>query len=302
MTTDTQTQTATNGAAAPQTAVAVRENTQIGLTTSSGFELAQRAAKALSASTLVPKEYQNNLPNCLVALNMANRIGADPLMVMQNLYVVHGRPGWSSQFLIGTFNTCGRFSAMRFEFRSEQGKDDWGCRAWAIEKETGEKIYGSWVDIALAKKEGWSTKSGSKWQTMPQQMLMYRAASFFVRVYAPELAQGLQTREENEDVLLDATHNGGGTYEVTESGMPSVIQTLNEKLHGEKPPVIDAETGEVVDDPRTLPDGSKVPETHPDRPVGPKPTKRPGQKSCQTCVGSGVVYDGDTKGPCPDCQ
>jgi hypothetical protein len=270
MTTETATQTQAPAIAAPQQALVKAPETQLGLTTSGGFELAQRAAKALSMSTLVPKEFQNNLPNCLVALNMANRIGADPLMVMQNLYVVHGRPGWSAQFLIGTFNTCGRFSAMRFEFKSEQGKDDWGCRAWAIEKETGEKILGSWVDIALAKKEGWEGKSGSKWKTMPQQMMMYRAASFFVRVYAPELAQGLQTREENEDIMLDATQSGNGSYAVQEGGAPSVMQSLNDKLRGSN--VIDAETGEVV-----------------------------AEGKCATCTGTGIVEDANGKGPCADC-
>lgn len=251
MTTDTIEKTKTETPPTTTNAVAVKDNTAIGLTTASGFELAQRAAKALSASTLVPKDYQGNLPNCLVALNMANRIGADPLMVMQNLYVVHGRPGWSSQFLIATFNTCGRFSSMRFEFKGTEGKDDWGCRAWAIEKDTNEKIFGSWVDIALAKKEGWEGKSGSKWKTMPQQMLMYRSAAFLVRAYAPELAMGLHTREENEDILLDATPAGNGSYSVTESGMPNVMQTLNDKLNSGN--VIDAETSEVVKDDDVFP-------------------------------------------------
>src|SRR5690606_11539912 len=123
--------------------------------TAEGFALMQRAAKLLSASSLVPKEYQGNLANCVIALNMDNRLGADPLMVMQNLYIVHGRPAWSAQFLISTFNTCGRFSALRYEWVGEPGKDDWGCRAWAIEKATGERLVGSTVTIGLAKKEGW---------------------------------------------------------------------------------------------------------------------------------------------------
>ena len=165
------------------------------------FELAQRAAKLLSQSSLVPKEYQNNLPNCVIALNMASRMGADPLMVMQNLYIVHGKPGWSSQFLISTFNTSGKFSALRYEWVGEEGKDDWGCRAWAIEKATGEKLVGSTVTIGLAKQEGWYDKNGSKWKTMPQQMLMYRAASWFIRVYAPELAMGMHTVEELGDIV-----------------------------------------------------------------------------------------------------
>jgi hypothetical protein len=53
----------------------------------------------------------------------------------------------------------------------------------------------------MAKAEGWYAKNGSKWQTMPEQMLRYRAASFFVRAYAPELSLGLATREEIEDSI-----------------------------------------------------------------------------------------------------
>lgn len=184
----------------------------IGLTDSQGFELAQRAAKLLASSSLVPKEYQGNVPNCVIALNMANRVGADPLMVMQNLVIVHGRPTWSSQFLIATVNTCGRFSALRYEFFGEQNSDNWGCRAWAIEKSTGEKLIGTDVTIALAKKEGWHGKNGSKWQTMPQQMLMYRSGSWWARAYAPELSMGLHTADEVADII-DFTDDG--SYTVT---------------------------------------------------------------------------------------
>lgn len=172
-----------------------------GFGSKNGLELAIRAANVLSKSTLVPKEYQGNIANCIIALNMSNRMGADPLMVMQNLYIVYGRPGWSSQFLISTFNTSGKFSALRYEWVGEEGKDSWGCRAWAIEKATGEKLVGATVTIELAKREGWYNKSGSKWKTMPQQMLMYRAASWFIRAYAPELAMGMHTVEELGDIV-----------------------------------------------------------------------------------------------------
>jgi hypothetical protein len=172
------------------------------LATSDGFNLMQRIATALSNSTIVPKEYQGKagMPNCIVALNMANRIGADPLQVMQNLYIVHGKPSWSSQFLIATFNSCGRFSSLRFKFVGTPGKDDYGCQAYARELATGDLLEGSLVTVATAKSEGWYTKNGSKWPNMTQQMLMYRAAAFFVRCYAPELAMGLHTREEIDDI------------------------------------------------------------------------------------------------------
>lgn len=203
----------------------------VGMTNLQGFELAQRAAKLLASSTLVPKDYQGNLPNCVIALNMAQRIGADPLMVMQNLVIVHGRPTWSAQFLIATVNTCGRFTALRYEFFGTPGKDDWGCRAWAVEKATGEKLVGTDVTIAIAKKEGWYGKNGSKWQSIPQQMLMYRAGSWWTRAYAPELSMGLQTADEAVDVF-DAELAADGTYRVTSDDIRQVEASVDDQATG----------------------------------------------------------------------
>lgn len=179
-----------------ETALAV---TKPAFTDVESFEFAQRAAKLLSISDMVPKEYRGNLANCVIALNLAARMGVDPMQVMQNLYIVHGRPGWSSQFLISSFNCTGRFTSLRYEWRGEEGKDNWGCRAWAIEKATSERLNGTWITLNMAKKEGWVNKSGSKWQSMPEQMMMYRAAAFFIRAYAPEIANGLHTAEEVAD-------------------------------------------------------------------------------------------------------
>jgi hypothetical protein len=165
------------------------------------FDLIQRKAKALAASTVIPKDYQNNIPNTLVALEMAHRIGASPLMVMQNLHIIHGRPSWSSTFVIAALNSCGRFSAIRFE------DGEGSCRAVAIEKETGAVLNGPTVTIEMAKKEGWFQKTGSKWQTMPELMLKYRAASFFGRLYAPEIMMGMHTEFEIQDIQPAKANN-----------------------------------------------------------------------------------------------
>ena len=217
---------------------------QVGLTDSQSFELAQRVAKCFAMSTLVPKDYQNNLPNCVIALNMASRMGADPLMVIQNLHIVHGRPGWSAQFLIATFNKCGRFSAIRYEFTGQEGTDSWGCRAKATELATGEVLTGTTVTIAMAKKEQWFQKNGSKWQTMPEQMLMYRAASWFVRAYAPEIAMGLHTAEELRDTY--EMENDGQAFTLPPKGQTSA--DLNAMLHqGREEEVIDAQIAPVTE-------------------------------------------------------
>lgn len=194
----------------------------------------QRIAKGFSASTLVPTAYQGNLANCMIALNLAQRINGDPLMVMQNLVIVHGKPTWSAQYLIATANMCGRFSAIRFEFFGERNTDSWGCRAWAIEKGSNEKLVGSDVTIAIAKKEGWYAKNGSKWQSIPQQMLMYRAGSWWVRAYAPELSMGLMTADEAHDVF-DATAGEDGSFSVDVAS----LQTATGKAF------VDTDTGEI---------------------------------------------------------
>ena len=178
-----------------------------------GFALMQRVANMFATSNLVPKEYVGNPANCIIAINLAQRVGADPLMVMQNLVIVHGRPTWSAQYMIATVNSCGRFSSLRYEFVGTKGQDDYGCRAWAIEKETGERLEGTEVTIGLAKAEGWASKNGSKWKTMPDQMLRYRAGAWWTRAYAPELSMGLTTAEEAQDVI-DAEKGPDGSYSV----------------------------------------------------------------------------------------
>ena len=162
------------------------------------FDHAQRVAKMLSSSTLIPKDYQNNIQNTMIALEMANRIGASPLMVMQNLYIVHGKPSWSSTFIIAALNSSKKFSPVRFELSGEG--DEYGCYAWAYEVGNNEKITGPKVTMKMAKAEGWIDKNGSKWKTMPELMLRYRAAAFFGRLYAPEITMGMQSMEEVIDI------------------------------------------------------------------------------------------------------
>lgn len=162
------------------------------------FEHAQRVAKMLSTSSLIPKAYQGNIQNVMVALEMANRIGASPLMVMQNLNIIQGNPSWSSTFIISAINSCGRFEPLRFDLTGTG--EEMKCIAWTHEKGKSERIEGPAVTMKMAKLEGWLDKSGSKWKTMPELMIRYRSAAFFGRLYAPEILMGMQTMEEVIDI------------------------------------------------------------------------------------------------------
>ena len=169
---------------------------------SQSFAAAQVMAKQLSRSTIVPEAYRGEQgeANILIALEMSNRIGASVMAVMQAMTPIHGKPTWSATFLIATVNTCGRFTPLRFRFSGTPGQDDHGCRAVAKDRDTQEELVGSLVTIGMAKAEGWYGKNGSKWKTMPEQMLQYRAAAFWTRAYAPELSFGMHTDDEARDI------------------------------------------------------------------------------------------------------
>lgn len=166
--------------------------------TSDNFIMAMQMAKALSSSTIVPATFQKNDSNCLIAIEQAQRLHVSPLMVMQNLYVIQGRPSWSSKFLIAAINNSGKFDTeLQFDETRDKNGKPFSCTAWAMKN--GRRVEGMTVDMDMAKDEGWLNKNGSKWKTMPQLMLRYRAASFFSNLQCPELTMGLYTREEIQD-------------------------------------------------------------------------------------------------------
>lgn len=216
------------------------------------FETLQRMATMYSQSTIVPEAYKGNIGNCVIALDMATRMQLNPLMIMQNLSVVKGNPSWSSKFLIATINMSGKYSTLKYKKRviGKVGKikyndtawdatrnkntivvkefdgseiDNIECIAYAKELSTGEVLESDPVTIELAIKEGWYTKSGSKWQTMPSLMLTYRAAAFWQRAFCPEISMGFITKEEVDDVV-DA--------EFEEIPATSKLQELSERAAG----------------------------------------------------------------------
>lgn len=197
--------------------------------TKESFEHIQRVATMFSKSDMIPKRYINNVGNCIIALEMANRMGANILMVMQNLDVIQGKPGWSSTFLIATLNASGKFSPLRYE---EDDKNGGRVRAWALDKINNEKVYGAWVSMEMAIAEGWVAKAGSKWKTMPELMMRYRAASFFTKQFAPEVSMGLQTVEE--------------IYDITPIQAP-VLNSADKELERIKFMISDCETLEDLD-------------------------------------------------------
>lgn len=162
------------------------------------FNQTLRMANMLSQSSLVPQAYQGKPQDCFIAIELAGRLNTSPIFVMQNLYVVKGKPSWAGQACMAFIQGCGRFTNVRLVYTGKPGTDERGCFVSATRLCDGANIDGTVVSMAMAKAEGWT--SNAKWRSMPELMLGYRAASFFARLHCPDVLMGLQTEDEIVDV------------------------------------------------------------------------------------------------------
>lgn len=161
---------------------------------------AWKMATMLSKSTIVPQSYRENAGNCINAIDIANRMGLSPIMVMQNSQVVQGNFTWKGSACKGLIDNCGRFKKTRYVYVGTEGQEDYGCYLEAYDTELEETVKGAKVTLKMANDEGWLSKNGSKWKTMPELMLSYRASTFFARQYCPQALMGFYTTDEMEDI------------------------------------------------------------------------------------------------------
>ena len=227
------------------------------------FEHAQRVARVFAKSSLIPeslrgKDENQAVANIMLAMNLANRMKLDPYMVMQSMYIVHGRPGIEAKLAIAAVNVSGRFTPIQYDMAGEG--DARYCIAYAKDTKTGEVCKGPKVTIEMAKGEGWHGKPGSKWKTMPDLMLQYRAAMFFARTFAPETILGMHSREEIRDMsAIDFEMDSNGSY-----AMPNATPEAPappENIRKPEPPHAKAEAAPVQEKPN--PATSPLPADHP---------------------------------------
>lgn len=242
------------------------------------FEAGQRMAKVLAASNLVPQQYKGNIGDCLIGLNMASRMQADPLMVLQNLVIVHGTPTFEAKFAIACFNATGKYTPIRYEEIGERGKDTYGMYAYAIDKATGDLLKGPEITIGLAKEEGWYGRN-PKWKSIPQLMLRYRSASWFIRTTDPGVMLGFQITEEIEDADAEEVPLNTPTGVVPQADANAEVIDMDndsEKKNGAKQTV--ENSAETANEPKDnkLSDGEEKPQQNAKKA---KKTQKAGQEA-----------------------
>lgn len=184
----------------------VRNNTNVQTSTIEVLDKLLKYAEVFAESTIVPKHYRGNKGSILIALQTAHRMNLDPMMVMQGTYEIHGKLGMTSAFAIALANTSGLITGgIRYkienlgadiENKSETFRNI-QVTAYTNLKSNGEEIsYTIGMKEAIA--EGWT--SNTKYKSLPELMLRYRAATLLIRTHAPEVLNGMHMTEEIEDV------------------------------------------------------------------------------------------------------
>jgi len=171
---------------------------------SSGFAHAWRVAQMFAESALVPDHLRGRVSDVAVVLLMAWRLNEDPLVMMQHTHIVKGKAGFAAQYVIARANRSDVFHGrIKYRETGKPGDKEYAVTAYATLAETGEDIEFT-ASMAMARAEGWT--KNSKYQSMPQVMLRYRAATLLVRLNAPDVMLGSSTAEEIEDTVVSVGH------------------------------------------------------------------------------------------------
>jgi hypothetical protein len=214
-------------------------------------------ASAISKADLVPKQFHNKPANVFLALDMSERLGITVFEVMQNIYIVHGTPAFSAKYSIALANHSGKLKGP-IQYAVEGKGETMAVTAYATVRETDQKISFT-VTWAMAKAEGWT--KNSKYKTMPDLMLRYRAASLLIRTHMPEVTLGMHTREEIEDVQA--------AREVPAEVTKSSVLALNEEVSSNEEEEETAPVEEEVNPPTAGPEPSPVISAGSDPPARP---------------------------------
>ena len=166
------------------------------------WKIAQQYAK----SDLIPDNYKNKPENVIIALGMSSKMNLDLFTIMQNLDIVKGKARWNGSFCRTLIEKTGKFKDLDLVYTGEKGKDTYGCYLQAVRKNDNQIVKGAEVTVGMAKAENWWSKKDkygnetSKWQSLTELMLGYRAMSFFARLHCPEALSGVYTGEEIDDM------------------------------------------------------------------------------------------------------
>ncbi|MCL2452075.1 MAG: hypothetical protein FWD08_00245 [Alphaproteobacteria bacterium] len=166
------------------------------------FEDAWRIATAVCKARMAPKGLE--MPEqAMIAILHGLEVGLPPMMALQSISVINGRPCIWGDAVIGLCRGSGLLEWMDETFEGKVGSDAYMGVCTVLRRGEPKPIRRDF-SVADAKTAGLWTKRGrdgqpTPWQTYPPRMLRMRARAFALRDGFADVLKGLSIREEVED-------------------------------------------------------------------------------------------------------
>lgn len=141
------------------------------------LEAQMKYSSALSASSIIPRDYQNSPANVLVAIGYAQALGEHPIAALTDVYIVKGRPSMSATMMHRRAIEAGhrvRVTASPTEAKASVWRKD-------------DPDYEHTVTWTLERAKSSGVAGTDTWKKFPSAMLRSRAISEVCRLACPEV-------------------------------------------------------------------------------------------------------------------
>ena len=193
--------------------------------TPQSIDEALRFAEMLSKSSIVPKDYQGNAGNILVAIQWGMEIGLQPLQAMQNIAVINGRPSiWGDAML-----AIVRGSGLLEYIREEPTDESCTCTI----KRKGEDPVTRTFTMADAKKARLANKQGP-WTQYPKRMMQMRARAYALRDVFPDVLRGVEVAEIASDLPPEKDMGKADVIDETKPAATTKTAALKNRIAAKK--------------------------------------------------------------------
>lgn len=175
--------------------------------------------------------------NATAAVLQGLTLGVDPLVALQQIYIVHGRPGMYAKFMVALVQA--------------HGHDVWtddltDTRAIVCGRRRGtDHIERVTITMDMARRAKWTTNP--KYTETPQDMLWARAAGRVCDRIASDVLKGIVTVEQIQDEIRTTAEVGTRTVTPRRPAAPAAIEGTVEE------PPLDDQPAATAPDPEPDP-------------------------------------------------
>ena len=150
---------------------------------------AMSIAQAFATAKMVPQHFKQSVGDCYIAVTMAHRFNMDVFLLMQELFIINGRPMLSGKLTAAICNH--NLAEPLTPTYSGEGNNR---KITIVGRVAGRDPQSIEVTVAQVR------TSNEQWQKNPDQMLFYAGSRMWARRYTPDVILGILFDDEAEAV------------------------------------------------------------------------------------------------------